>query len=84
MYSGWAKAVRVQESEIHLMKEYLDGESLEDTRIEQFAVGEEVTFIREVMKDRTAFVEEIGKYSVRLVLPVLGYRITARRADLVA
>ena len=66
------------------MKEYLDGECLEDSRMEQFAVGEEVTFTRGALKDRTAFVEEIGQHSVRLVLPVLGYRITARRADLVA
>lgn len=44
------KAARVQESEIQLMKEYLDGESLEDARIEQFAVGEEVTFTRGARK----------------------------------
>ncbi len=66
------------------MKEYLDGESLEKARMEQFAVGEEVTFTRGAMKDRTAFVEKIGQHTVRLVLPVLGYRITVRKADLVA
>lgn len=83
-YVCWlGKVARVQESEIALMKEYLDGESLEDARMEQFAVGEEVIFTGGAMKDRTAFVEEIRQHSVRLVLPVLGYRITARMADLV-
>ena len=83
-YLFWqGKAARVQESEIQLMRAYLDGESMEDVRMEQFTVGEEVTFTGGAMKDRTAFVEEIGQHSVRLVLPVLGYRVTARMADLV-
>ncbi len=77
------KAAKVQESEIQLMKEYLDGESLEHVRMEQFVVGEEVTFTRGVLKEHTAFVKEIGQHSVQLVLPVLGCKVTARIADLV-
>ena len=76
-------AAKVQESEIHLLKEYLDGEAMEDARIEQLSVGEEVRFARGALKDRPAIVEKIGSHRVRLVLPVLGYRITARMADLV-
>ncbi|MGB5359338.1 MAG: UpxY family transcription antiterminator [Eudoraea sp.] len=83
-YVFWlGKAAKVQESEIQLLKEYLDGEAIEDARIEQLAVGEEVRFARGALKDRTALVEKIGSHKVRLVLPVLGYRITARMADLV-
>ena len=77
------KAAQLRDEEIGLMKEYLDGESLADARMEQFAVGEEVRFTRGALKDRTAFVEEIGQHCVRLVLPALGYKITARMADLV-
>ena len=82
-YVFWqGKAAKVQESEIQLMREYLDGEVMEDTRIERLSIGDEVRFSRGVLKDRTALVEKIGSHSVRLVLPVLGYRITARMADL--
>jgi transcription antitermination factor NusG len=84
-YVFWqGKAAKVQDSEIQLMKNYLDGEQLEDARIEQLSVGEEVTFTRGAFKDRTALIEKIGPHKVRLVLPVLGYRITARMADLVS
>lgn len=83
-YVFWqGKAAKVKDSEMQMMKEYLDGEDLEDTRLEQLSVGEEVTFTRGAMKDLTARVEKIGTHKVRLVLPVLGYRITARMADLV-
>jgi transcription antitermination factor NusG len=83
-YVFWqGKAAKVQESEIQMMKEYLDGEVMEDARIERLSIGDEVRFNRGVMKDHTALVEKIGAHKVRLVLPVLGYRITARMADLV-
>lgn len=83
-YVFWqGKPAMVMESEIQLMKEFLDGEILANTRMENFAVGEEVTFAQGVLKNRTAFVEDVGEHSIRLVLPVLGYKVTARIADLV-
>lgn len=83
-YVFWqGKAARVQESEIQLMKEFLDGEAIGNARMENFTVGEKVTFAQGVLKERTAFVEEIGQHSIRLVLPVLGYKVTARIVDLV-
>lgn len=83
-YVFWqGKAVKVREPEIQLMKEYLDGEQFGDATIERLILGEEVRFRRGVLKDRTALVEKIGPNKVQLVLPVLGYRITARVADLV-
>ena len=78
------KVARVQESEIQLMKEYLDGESMEDARVENLSVGEKVTFSRGALKDHDAIIEEIGHKQVLLVLPALGYKITARMADHVA
>ena len=83
-YLMWqGKVARVRDEEIGLMKEYLDGEHQEVPSVERLSVGEKVTFTSGALKDRDAVVEEIGPHSVRLVLPVLGYRITARRADLV-
>ena len=84
-YVYWqGKAAQVREEEMGLMKEYLDGEQQVAPSVNHLSVGEEVSFTRGVMKDRTAFVEKIGQHYVRLVLPVLGYRITARKADLVS
>ena len=84
-YLFWqGKAARVQDKEIRLMKEYLDGEQQDAPRVEHLSVGEKVTFSRGALKDRDAIIEEIGQKQVLLVLPALGYKITARRADLVA
>ncbi len=77
------KAARVQDKEIGLMKEYLDGEQQDAPRVEHLSVGEKVTFSRGALKDHDAIIEEIGHKQVLLVLPALGYKITARRADLV-
>ena len=77
------KAAMVQDEEIQLMKEYLDGEQQVAPRLEQLSVGEKVTFSRGALKDRDAIIEEIGHKQVLLVLPALGYKITARIADLV-
>ena len=83
-YLMWqGKVARVRDEEIGLMKEYLDGEQQEVPSVERLSVGEKVTFKSGALKDRDAVVEEIGPHSVRLVLPQLGYRITARRADLI-
>ncbi|MBT8221567.1 MAG: UpxY family transcription antiterminator [Eudoraea sp.] len=83
-YVFWqGKAARVQEAEIGQMKEYLDGEVMEDARIERLSIGDEVRFTRGALKNKDAIIEEIGQQRVRLILPVLGYRITARMSDLV-
>ena len=83
-YVFWqGKAARVQDTEIRLMKACLDGGPLHDIRMERLSIGDEVRFGSGVFKGRSAYVEEIGKNEVRLVLPILGYRITAHMADLV-
>ncbi len=83
-YVYWlGKAARVQDKEIRLMKEYLDGEQQDAPRVEHLSVGEKVTFSRGALKDHDAIIEEIGHKQVLLVLPALGYKIMARRADLV-
>ena len=77
------KAAKVREEEIRFMKEYLDGAQQEAISVEQLTVGQEVTFTSGAFRNRKAQIEEIGQKQVLLVLPALGYKITARIADLV-
>ncbi len=51
--------------------------------VEYFGVGQDVTFTGGAFKNHNARIEEIGQKRVLLVLPALGYKITARMADLV-
>ena len=83
-YLFWqGKVALVQESEMKIMKAYLDGGAMQDVKMERLSMGDKVRFGSGAFKGCSAYVEEIGKYEVRLVLPVLGYRITTRAADLV-
>jgi len=83
-YVFWqGKAARVRNEEIGLMKEYLDGEQQGAVGVEHLKIGQEVTFTGSAFRNHKAKIKEIGQKKVLLVLPVLGYRITARLADLV-
>ena len=83
-YLMWqGKVAQVRDEEIRLMKEYLDGEQQGAVGVEHFAVGQEVTFTAGAFRNHNARIEEIRQKRVLLVLPALGYKITARIADLV-
>jgi transcription antitermination factor NusG len=77
------KAATVRDEEIRFLKQYLDGASQETVKIEHFAIGQEVAFSSGAFNNLNAYIEEIGRKRVRLILPSLGYRITAHIADLV-
>lgn len=78
------KAAQVLDKEMGIMKEYLDGGQQIDLRAQPLSVGDKVTFLRGALKNRDAIIQEIGHKQVLLVLPSLGYKITARMADLVS
>jgi len=83
-YVFWqGKPARVQEAEMRLMKSYLDGGTAGAIPIERLKLADEVSFTGGILMGRKAYVEKIGKHTVQLVLPVLGYRISARLADIV-
>lgn len=76
------KAAQVRNEELDLMKDYLNNGQSIAPKAEHLTVGEQVTFTRGALKDRDAIIEEISNKQVLLVLPALGYKITARMADL--
>lgn len=81
-YLFWqGKPAMVRESEMKELRHYLDGEG--EVMSTSLSVGDEVKIAGGALKDRFAEVNKIGKGYVELLLPVLGYRVRVRLADLV-
>jgi len=81
-YLFWlGKPAVVREAEMEELHEYLDGDGT--VQLTRLSVGDAVQIYGGVLKDRQAEVDKIGKGYVELLLPVLGYRIRVRPADLV-
>ena len=81
-YLFWQGAPAVvRDSEIEMIRTYLHGRSRENVLIEELKPGDTVVMLRGVLKDQQAFVEHLSPSQVRLILPVLGYKITARLSD---
>ncbi|MDM9631157.1 UpxY family transcription antiterminator [Robiginitalea aurantiaca] len=82
LYWQGAPAV-VRDTEIEMIRTYLHGQEREDVLVEALKPGDQVVLLRGALKDQQAFVEHLSSTRVRLILPVLGYKITTRISDVV-
>jgi transcription antitermination factor NusG len=81
-YLFWQGAPAVvRDTEIEMIRTYLHGRARENVLIEELKPGDSVVLLRGALKDQRAFVEHISPSQVRLILPVLGYKITTRLSD---
>lgn len=71
----------VRDTELDLIRTYLEGREKQQVLVERLGVGDEVVVLRGALKGQQAHIETLGPARVRLVLPVLGYKITARLTD---
>lgn len=82
-YLFWqGKPAVVRDSEIEMIRTYLHGKEREEVLIEKLKPGDEVVFLRGGLKDQHAVIEHINPAQVRLILPVLGYKITTKLSDI--
>lgn len=71
----------VRDEELEMIRTYLEGRERQQVLVERLGVGDEVVLLRGALKDTHAYVEQLGGAKARLVLPALGYKITARLSD---
>lgn len=71
----------VREEEIAMIRTYLEGREKHSVLVERLSEGDAVVLLRGPLKDRQARIEKVGPSRVRLVLPVLGYKITTLLSD---
>ena len=72
----------VREEEIEMIRSYLHGRERQEVLVESLNPGDEVVLLRGALKNRHAHITHIDSSRVRLVLPVLGYKVSVRLSDI--
>ncbi|MDT0690797.1 UpxY family transcription antiterminator [Salegentibacter sp. F188] len=83
-YLYWlGKPAIVRDAEIDTIRDWLDDEKVDEVKVEAISVGDNVKISQGAFKDQEAFIKEIGKKYMRLLLPSMGCIVTAKISDVV-
>jgi transcription antitermination factor NusG len=81
-YLFWlGKRAVVKDEEINLIREWLEGDSVDEAKIEALNAGDRITISKGAFKDQKAIVKEVGKKSMRLILPNLGCVLQVKSSE---
>jgi transcriptional antiterminator RfaH len=72
----------VREEEIGMIRTYLDGREEHQILVESLKPGDEVVLLRGALQDQRAHIQHIDATRVRLVLPILGYKVSVKLSDI--
>ncbi|APG60440.1 UpxY family transcription antiterminator [Christiangramia salexigens] len=83
-YLHWLKKPAVvKPEEIEVIKSWLNNDSLEDFKVRDFKPGDEVEIKNGKLANNKAIVKETGNKTLKLLLPGLGWTLTASLKDLI-
>ncbi len=72
-YLFWlGKPAIVRNEEIEVIQEWLDGEKVDEAKVEHLNEGDKISIKNGVFKDQEAIIREVGKRKMRLIMPKLG------------
>lgn len=72
-YLFWlGKPAIVRNEEIEVIQEWLDGEKVDDAKVDHLNQGDKISIKNGVFKDHEAIIREVGNRKMRLILPKLG------------
>ncbi len=81
-YLFWmGKPAVVRDSEISVLKEWMDNDQVDDVRVSAISPGDKIIIANGAFKDKEATVQEIGNKRIKLILPLLGYTINVKTKD---
>lgn len=72
------KPALVRDSEIDVIKSWLDDDQVDSIEIDNINVGDKLTISDGAFKNQEAVVRDVGKTRLRLVLPKLGYTVSVK------
>ncbi|MDT0651719.1 transcription termination/antitermination protein NusG, partial [Autumnicola edwardsiae] len=64
-------------------RDWLDDDKIDEVKVEGLSVGDNVKISSGALKDQEACIQEIGKKRIRLLLPSMGFIVTAKISDVV-
>ncbi|HKL34781.1 MAG TPA: UpxY family transcription antiterminator [Salegentibacter sp.] len=83
-YLFWlGKPAVVRNEEIEVIQEWLDGEKVDDAKVEHLNEGDKISIKTGVFKDQEAIIREVGKRKMRLILPKLGCTVEVLTKEVV-
>jgi transcription antitermination factor NusG len=62
----------VKDEEINVIRQWLECDGVEEAKVEALSAGDRITISKGAFKDQKAVIQEVGKKSMRLILPNLG------------
>ena len=72
-YLFWlGKPAIVRNEEIEVIQKWLDGEKVDDAKVDHLNQGDKISIKNGVFKDHEAIIREVGNRKMRLILPKLG------------
>lgn len=72
-YLFWlGKPAIVRNEEIEVIQEWLDGEKVDDAKVDHLNQGDKISIKNGVFKNHEAIIREVGNRKMRLILPKLG------------
>lgn len=77
------KPAIVRDEEIEIIQEWLEGDKIDDAKVEQLSKGDQVTIKEGALKGQKAIVREIGKRKMRLIMPKFGCTVEVQTKEVV-
>ena len=62
----------VKDEEIKVIRQWLDNDEVDEAKIDALNAGDRITISKGAFKDKEAIIKEVGKKTLRLILPELG------------
>ncbi|WP_083644384.1 UpxY family transcription antiterminator [Christiangramia flava] len=81
-YLNWlGKPALVRDSEIQTIKNWLDKEGIDEVKVAQLQEGDRLQLKNGQFQGKEAIIEEIGSKKLQLILPEMGWKVTANIQD---
>lgn len=83
-YLYWlGKPAMVKEEEIKTIRNWVEGDQVEEIAVADFSPGDRITISQGVLKNQEVLIKDIGKNQMRLVLLGLGCTVTVKIKEMV-
>ncbi|MBI6119109.1 UpxY family transcription antiterminator [Salegentibacter maritimus] len=83
-YLFWlGKPAIVKDEEIEVIRKWLNGENVDDAKVDCLNEGDHISIKSGVFKNQEAIIREVGKRKMRLILPKLGCTVEVLTKEVV-
>ena len=74
----------VKDEEINVIRKWLEGDGVDEAKIDVLNAGDRITLSKGAFKDQEAIIKEVGKKTMRLILPNLGCVLQVKISEVLA